>query len=36
MDRDVSAEPVSEGTVLWRPSEEQKAQANITRSLRWL
>jgi acetoacetyl-CoA synthetase len=36
MDRDVSAEPVSEGTVLWQPSEEQKAQANITRYLRWL
>jgi acetoacetyl-CoA synthetase len=36
MDRDVSAEPVSEGTVLWQPSEEQKARANITRYLRWL
>jgi len=36
MDRDVSAGPVSEGTVLWQPSEEQKAQANITRYLRWL
>ena len=36
MDRDVSAEPVSEGTILWQPSEEQKAQANITRYLSWL
>ena len=36
MDREVSAEPVCEGTVLWQPSEEQKAQANITRYLRWL
>ncbi len=36
MDRDVSAEPVSEGTVLWQPSEEQEAQANIMRYLRWL
>jgi acetoacetyl-CoA synthetase len=36
MDREVSAEPVSEGTVLWQPSEEQRAQANITRYLRWL
>lgn len=36
MDRDVPAEPVSEGTVLWQPSEEQKARANITRYLRWL
>lgn len=36
MDREVSAEPVSEGTVLWQPSEEQEAQANITRYLRWL
>lgn len=36
MDREMTAEPVSEGTVLWQPSEEQKAQANITRYLRWL
>ena len=36
MDREVSAEPVSEGTVLWQPSEEQKARANITRYLHWL
>ena len=36
MDREVPAESVSEGTVLWQPSEEQKAQANITRYLRWL
>ncbi|MGQ9573160.1 MAG: acetoacetate--CoA ligase [Dehalococcoidia bacterium] len=36
MEREVSAEPVSEGTLLWQPSEEQKAQANITRYLRWL
>jgi acetoacetyl-CoA synthetase len=36
MDREASAEPVSEGTILWQPSEEQKAQANITRYLRWL
>ncbi|MCJ7511070.1 MAG: acetoacetate--CoA ligase [Dehalococcoidia bacterium] len=36
MDREESAEPVSEGTVLWQPSEEQRARANITRYLRWL
>ena len=36
MEREVPAEPVSEGTVLWQSSEEQKAQANITRYLRWL
>jgi acetoacetyl-CoA synthetase len=36
MDREVSAQPVSEGTVLWQPSKEQKAGANITRYLRWL
>ncbi len=29
-------EPVAEGTLLWQPSEERRAQANITRYLRWL
>jgi len=36
MDHEASAEPISEGTVLWQPSEEQRAQANLTRYLRWL
>jgi len=36
MEREVPTEPISEGTLLWQPSEEQKAQANISRYLRWL
>ena len=27
---------VTEGTLLWKPSEEQKANANITRYMAWL
>jgi len=30
------AAPVSEGTLLWEPSEEMKRQANITQYMQWL
>lgn len=30
------AAPISEGTLLWEPSEEMKQQANITRYMQWL
>ena len=32
----VMGDSVAEGTVLWEPSEERKAAANLTRYLRWL
>ena len=34
--REEPAHDVAEGTVLWEPSEERKAAANLTRYLRWL
>jgi acetoacetyl-CoA synthetase len=30
------ATPISEGTLLWEPSEEMKRQANITQYMQWL
>ena len=30
------AAPISEGTLLWEPSEEMKRQANITHYKQWL
>src|SRR6516162_10299222 len=30
------AAPISEGTLLWEPSEEMKQQANITQYVQWL
>jgi acetoacetyl-CoA synthetase len=30
------ATPISEGTLLWEPSEEMKQQANITQYMQWL
>jgi acetoacetyl-CoA synthetase len=34
--KEVMATQVSEGTLLWEPSEELKQQANITRYMKWL
>jgi len=36
MEQTSSVQQISEGVLLWEPSEERKAQANITRYLRWL
>jgi acetoacetyl-CoA synthetase len=35
-ERIIMAAPISEGTLLWEPSEEMKQQANITQYVQWL
>src|SRR5436309_829585 len=35
-EEEVMATPVSEGTLLWEPSEALKQQANLTRYMKWL
>jgi acetoacetyl-CoA synthetase len=36
MHRDPLAQPTSEGSLLWQPSDDQRARAQITRYLHWL
>ena len=36
MEEDMATTSISEGTVLWEPSEEQIGKANLTRYLNWL
>lgn len=36
MNKDMATKPITEGTVMWEPSDEQISDANLTRYLNWL